>query len=132
MLLNLILKPIRWSLSKVIVIVERATLPRAMVREPARQAEVDAECATLALYQFVGCPFCVKVRRQIRRLGLKIELRDAQKDPLHRDALLKGGGELQVPCLRIAEADGVRWLYESSEINAWLVSRFGAGVAVRP
>jgi len=61
------------------------------------------------------------------RLGLKIELRDAQLDPDHKQALLEGGGKVKVPCLRIAHEDGrEEWLYESDEINRWLHQRFGA------
>jgi glutaredoxin len=121
----MLLKFVRWFLSRILLVADRLTAPKPLVREEAAQAAVDAETSLLALYQFEGCPFCIKVRRQIRRLGLKIELRDAQRDAGHRDALLKGGGELQVPCLKIDTPEGVRWMYESSEINAWLESRFG-------
>ena len=75
----------------------------------------------LVLYQFNGCPFCVKVRRELKRLGLRIELKDADKVPAFKAELLKGGGELQVPCLRIPEGDGkFRWMYESSAIVEYL------------
>jgi glutaredoxin len=121
----MILKAIRWVLSRILLVLDRLTAPKSLVRDPARQAEVDRECAKLALYQFVGCPFCIKVRREIRRLGLNIELRDAAEDATHRATLVREGGELQVPCLRIESPEGVRWMYESSEINAWLAGRFG-------
>lgn len=122
---GMILRFVRWFLSRILLVLDRLTVPAPMVRDPARQAEVDRECAKLALYQFVGCPFCIKVRRQIRRLGLRIELRDAAEDATHRETLVREGGELQVPCLRIEAPEGVRWMYESSEINAWLAARFG-------
>jgi glutaredoxin len=120
----MILKLIRWILSQVVLVLDRVTAPEPLIRHPELQTKVDQECAVLSLYQFEGCPFCVKVRRQIRRLGLRIELRDAQRDPVHREALIQGGGELQVPCLRIEEGSSVRWMYESSEINSWLKERF--------
>lgn len=128
MLLEMLLKIVRGTLSRVVLLVDRLTRPTPMVRDAEKQARVDAECASLSLYQFVGCPFCVKVRRQIRRLGLKIELRDAQADPVRREELRVGGGEIQVPCLKIDDPslpNGVRWLYESSDINAYLQHRFG-------
>ncbi|MFN7685068.1 MAG: glutaredoxin family protein [Oligoflexia bacterium] len=125
------LKLIRWVLSQIVLFLDWLTAPRPQVRSVAEQLRVDQQCAGLALYQFVGCPFCVKVRRQIRKLALKIELRDAQKDPVHRETLVREGGMLQVPCLLIPPAESgqkARWLYESTDINAWLEERFG----VRP
>jgi glutaredoxin len=116
----MILKPVRWILSQVVLVLDRLTAPVPMVRSPEDQARVDERCSKLALYQFEGCPFCVKVRREIRRLGLKIELRDAQNDKNHRETLIKEGGELQVPCLRMENG----WMYESSDINDWLRAQF--------
>ncbi len=121
----MILKFIRWFLGIVIVTLDALFTPRSVTRPPEKQAELDAATRSLSLYQFEACPFCVKVRRQIKRLGLKIELRDAQQDPQWREELIRDGGELQVPCLRIEESGSVRWLYESSDINAYLVQRFG-------
>ena len=122
----MLLKFIRWFLGLIILTLDRLFSPTAMVRDSKKQSEVDAATKSLALYQFEGCPFCVKVRRQIKRLGLNIELRDAQNDPKWRQELIAGGGELQVPCLRIEENGTVRWMYESDEINAYLAQRFGA------
>ena len=122
----MILKVIRFILSKIILALDALFSPKSLVRTPTKQAEVDAATRQLSLYQFVGCPFCVKVRRQIKRLGLKMEFRDAQTDPHWRQELITQGGELQVPCLRIEENGSVQWMYESSEINAYLAKRFGA------
>lgn len=48
-----------------------------------------------------------------------VDLRDIGKAE-HRNALLKGGGKTQVPCLLI-ETDGKRqWLYESDDIVHYL------------
>ena len=80
--------------------------------------------SALALYQFNGCPFCVKVRRTLRRLNVPVELRDASGNAEHRQTLLAEGGKIKVPCLRIEEDDQTRWLYESDAINAYLESRF--------
>jgi len=79
----------------------------------------------MALYQFNQCPFCVKTRRTIRRLGLNIELRDARNDSKWNAELIEQGGKYQVPCLRFVDDDGKdNWLYESSAINNYLDSRF--------
>ncbi|KHJ51061.1 MULTISPECIES: glutaredoxin family protein [unclassified Halomonas] len=118
---------LRVLLAPVMLVSEKLSTPRSVERSAEEQAEVDAACEALALYQFRTCPFCIKVRKEMARLGLKIELRDAQLDPDHKQALLEGGGKVKVPCLRIAHEDGrEEWLYESDEINRWLHQRFGA------
>jgi glutathione S-transferase len=90
------------------------------------QADIDRACQRLALYHFMSCPFCQRVRSQIERLALPIELRDTQRDPQHRQDLMAGGGRTMVPCLRIEKEDGtVEWMYESADINRYLERRFG-------
>ena len=123
----MILSFVRWVLSGLVLSFDWLFTPKVLVRRSAEeQARVDAETRNLSLYQFHACPFCVKVRRQLRRLALNIELRDAKNHERSRAELLSGGGELQVPCLRIEEGGSVRWMYESSEINAYLAQRFGS------
>ena len=117
---------VRVLLAPVMLISEKLSTPKAVERTPEEQAQVDAACQQLALYQFRTCPFCIKVRKEIARLGLNIELRDAQLDPAHKQALLEGGGKVKVPCLKITDDAGqATWLYESDEINRWLHRRFG-------
>ncbi|WFF40314.1 glutaredoxin [Salinicola endophyticus] len=97
-----------------------------ITRSAEDQAAVDEAAAQLALYHFQRCPFCVRVRHQIERLGVPIELRDIQRDPDHRRDLIAGGGRGMVPCLRIVHDDGqVEWMYESADINRYLEQRFG-------
>lgn len=99
--------------------------PQGVERSPAQQAEVDEACRGLALYEFERCPFCLRVLSEIKRLNLDITLRNTQKDPGARQELQKGGGRTMVPCLRIDHASGqTEWLYESSDIVAWLRKRF--------
>jgi glutaredoxin len=98
---------------------------RPRVRSADEQRRVDGETARLALYHFQGCPFCRKVRRDIRLLGLAIDHRDIKLDRARRDELVAGGGKKQVPCLRIVESDqSVRWLYESRDISRYLRERY--------
>ena len=92
--------------------------------EPEQQA-VDGETKRLSLYHYFTCPFCLSVRRVIKKLNLKIDLRDVRRDPKYRKELMLGGGMLMVPCLRIEDREGkVRWLYESTDINRYLIERF--------
>lgn len=124
-LIRLFFRGLRLVLAPIMLISEKLTTPKAVSRSPEEQAEVDRACEDLALYQFRTCPFCIKVRKELARLALPIETRDAQFDQQHRHELAENGGRVKVPCLRIAHDDGeVEWLYESDDINAWLHQRF--------
>jgi len=119
-------KTLRIVLGPLMLLWEWLTRPRGIVRAVAVQAEVDRQCRDLVLYEFRTCPFCIKVRQEMRRLSLPIERRDAQHPGPYRDALVAGGGRAMVPCLRIVEANGeIRWLYESGAIIDTLRTRFG-------
>jgi glutaredoxin len=118
-------RTLRVVLGPVMLLKERLTQPTGVVRETAAQASVDQQCQSLALYQFSTCPFCIKVRQEMRRLSLPIEKRDAQHHTSNRDALLQGTGATQVPCLQITEANGqTRWLKDSDAIVTYLRERF--------
>jgi glutaredoxin len=124
-IVRLFFKALRIALGPFMLLWERLSRPRAIARAPQAQAEVDAQCRELALYEFKTCPFCIKVRQEIHRLALPIERRDAQHPGPHRDALVAGGGRAMVPCLRIADANGkTAWLYESTAIIDYLRERF--------
>ena len=125
-LLRTFFRTLRLILTPVLLLLERLSAPMGLVRAPEAQADVDRQCGDLALYQFRSCPFCIKVRQEMRRLSLNIEKRDAQHDAAHREALLQGGGKHMVPCLRIRDEQGnSRWMYESGDIIEYLRGRFG-------
>ena len=116
---------IRWILGQIILVLDFLTSPKAVVRETAAQQAVDDVTSTMSMYQFKTCPFCVKVRRELKRHALHIELRDAKNDAELKAELVREGGRHKVPCLRIENADkSVEWLYESSDIIARLKSQF--------
>ncbi|PIT83289.1 glutaredoxin [Limnohabitans sp. 15K] len=118
-------RTLRVVLGPVMLLKERLTQPAGVQRPQAAQAAIDQQCQSLALYQFSTCPFCIKVRQEMRRLSLPIEKRDAQHHAANRDALLQGSGATKVPCLQITEANGqTRWLQDSTEIVAYLRERF--------
>ena len=119
---------IRLILGKLILFFNWLFTPRGIKRDPALQAGIDSQTASLKLYQYEACPFCVKVRRAMKRHSLKIETRDVKRSDSAREELLAGGGNLKVPCLRIDEGDGqARWLYESRDIIGYLEKRFVSG-----
>ncbi|GAA5193664.1 glutaredoxin family protein [Ferrimonas gelatinilytica] len=110
---------IRWILGRLVLLINALTAPKPPKRAPEQQAELDKAMAPYRIYQYEACPFCVKVRRALRRNGLNIELRDAKREP-YRSELQSGGGRLMVPCLRIEDGSEVRWMYESGDIIAYL------------
>lgn len=114
------MKFVRWLLGRIILFFDFITTPRGVKRDPQLQAEIDAKTQNLSLYQFKACPFCVKVRRAMKRNSLNIELRDAKAEGIHRETLAAEGGKVKVPCLRIEQDDKVTWLYESNDIIAFL------------
>ena len=116
---------IRWVLGQIILLLDFLTSPKSVVRTPAAQQAVDEATASMSMYQFKTCPFCVKVRRQLKRHALNIELRDAKGNPELKAELVREGGRHKVPCLRIEKSDNsVQWLYESSDIIAYLKQQF--------
>lgn len=119
----MIIKLIRNALGLVIVFFDWVTRPSPIKRSAVDQASVQQSLEGHSLYQFFACPFCVKTRRAIHRLGIDLELRDINKEPEFRAELAEQGGRVKVPCLRIVEDEGVRWMYESNDIIAYLEQR---------
>ncbi|NMM76533.1 glutaredoxin [Rhodococcus sp. SRB_17] len=119
--IRLFFKTLRTVLGPVMLLREMLTRPRGLVRSQAAQDRVDLACRSLALYQYKTCPFCIKVRQEMRRLSLNIGRVDAQHAGPDRTELLERGGQAKVPCLKITDAAGAsRWLYDSEKIIAHL------------
>ncbi|GGJ03391.1 glutaredoxin [Shewanella hanedai] len=114
---------VRWFLGRIILLLNFIFTPKKLKRPSDEQSVIDAATQQLALYQYKACPFCVKVRRAMRRQGLNIATLDAKQDP-HKSTLVDQGGQAKVPCLRIEEDGVTRWMYESSEIISYLDKRF--------
>ena len=118
-------KTAQYIIGPIILLLDKLFPPRAIARSQEEQQQLDASSSNLLLYQFKMCPFCVKARRAIKRLSLNIETRDALREESSREELLAGGGNIKVPCLRITDDAGdTTWMYESSDIIAYLQERF--------
>ena len=115
---------IRAILGALILFFNWVFTPRGVKRNAETQAKIDQQTTGLALYQYKACPFCVKVRRTMKRNTLNISTRDAKRCETSRNELIDGGGKLKVPCLRIEEEGGVRWMYDSSDIISYLEGQF--------
>lgn len=106
----MIVKALRNGLGGLIAGVEQMTRPAKKQRSAEAQAQVNAQAAQLALYQYHACPFCIKVRRVLHTLNVPVQLIDA-KQAANEKVLIEQGGKRQVPCLRITDDEGkVTWL----------------------
>lgn len=116
---------IRLIAGPIILFLNWITMPKSIVRPVDVQRNYDALSKNMVLYQFKTCPFCIKVRRENKRLALNIETRDAQHNPEHREQLLAGGGKVKVPCLKTSDENGnTIWMYESKQIIQHLQEKF--------
>jgi len=55
----------------------------------------------------------------MKKNNLPIAYMDAKTEP-YKSELLSQGGKVQVPCLKIQNLDKTTWLYESSDIMAYM------------
>jgi glutaredoxin len=122
---------IRFFLGRLILLINWITLPKPLHRSQQQQEQLDDVTCNLFVYEMLACPFCVKVRREIHRLGLNINTINVKLSKHEMDRLVNEGGKFQVPCLRIdspVQSDGkenisgnsdsqtCKWLYESDQI----------------
>lgn len=106
----------------IILAADRVTSPNKPAHSPQQQTLLDEKTGNFTLYEMRACPFCVKVRREIKRLGLNIERRDVKHSAAYMNDLIQHGGKFQVPCLRVDNENTVKWMYESDEIIDFLRS----------
>ena len=124
-MIKIFFKIVRFILGGTIVTADKLFPPRAVKLSPEQQQTINLEAKKLALYEFAACPFCIKVRRSSKRLGIPLETRNILKNDQWHNELVTEGGQRQVPCLRIEhEVGNVEWLYESKAINAYLTEKF--------
>jgi len=107
---------IRWTLGRLIILLDFIFSPKPILRDKTSQDIVNTVTNTYTLYQYYACPFCVKVRRFLRKKSINIEFIDA-KDEFNKKDLIQNGGMLKVPCLRVeTKKNQVNWIYESNKI----------------
>ncbi|MFC4698733.1 glutathione S-transferase N-terminal domain-containing protein [Glaciecola siphonariae] len=121
---HLIVRLVRNLLGALIALLDVLTRGSKLTRQPQAQKEAEEAVKALTLYQFFACPFCIKTRRAMYKMNLPIAKRSVSEGSPYREELLLGGGKIQTPCLRIESAEGTKWLYESSQIIAYLEQRF--------
>ena len=124
-ILRYFFRTIRLILGPILLLSEKVSTPAGIERPEEAQKQIDERTKHMALYQFKTCPFCIRVRKIIHKLNLKIEHLDAQHNMTYRNELLECGGKIKVPCLKISDPDGsIQWLYESDAIIQYLNDQF--------
>ena len=118
------LRLLREGSGRILILIDWLFKPSVVTRSDEEQVKVDLETKTLKLYQFYACPFCVKTRRAIKRLNLKVETRNAQAAGEFRKELELSGGKIKVPCLKVEGAGEASWIYESNDIIKYLDEHF--------
>ena len=112
-------------LGSLILFIDWLTAPKGIQRSGDKQTAIDEQSKNITLYQYKACPFCVKVRRSLKRLSLPVETRDPKRCHNAKQELIDGAGKLKVPCLKIDEGEGsIQWLFESKDIISYLERRF--------
>ena len=97
------------------------TSPKPIPISRERIEFIQEKVKDMEIYEFKACPFCVKVRRFMKKNNISIKTKDARRNQDFANELIKGGGKLQVPCLKI-DGDEIRWMYESKDIIIFLNS----------
>ena len=92
---------IRWILGSLILFLNWVFSPKSIVRNSVLQKEIDQQFSGFTLFHYPACPFCVKVRRVMKKYNLSLKLVDPRNCETGMQDLIKGGGKLKVPCLRI-------------------------------
>jgi len=117
--------PIHLVIGSIIRLIDVLTSPKSITRNPDQQKLIDEACKNLTLYFYPACPFCIRVKRNMKRLNLPIRKIDPRKDSHAMQLLENEGGKVQVPCLQITGQDGKsQWMYESADINSYLEQQF--------
>ncbi len=114
------MKWLRWIVGRIILFIDWVLPPKTLTRTTQEQTQLALIAQQFSLYQLSACPFCVKVRRHMKHIGLPIVTKNV---PLHSDErkeLIEKGGKMQVPCLQIRHTDRTEWLYESKAIIDYL------------
>ena len=98
--------------------------PPPIQRSQEAQERVNAAAARMRLFVMPGCLYCHRVLKVMKHLQLPIPVM-LTSDESNAMELYNEGGSTQTPCLNYTNAKGQTiWLYESSDIIAYLTRQF--------
>ena len=116
---------IRFILGRIILFLDWATSPRPKKISSSELKAIQDKVKDMTIYEFRACPFCVRVRRFMKKNNISINTKDARRNKAFAQELIDGGGKLQVPCLKIGDSSTSGWLYESKDIILYLKKHLG-------
>ncbi|WP_430461972.1 glutaredoxin family protein [Thalassolituus sp. LLYu03] len=105
-------------------LVDRLVPVRPIDRTADQQCLLDRESRRMHLYFSRNCPASISVRRQCERLGLRVVEKDVMRVNSYASELINGGGAPKVPCLRVDDEQGGRWLYSPETILEYLKKHY--------
>ena len=73
------MKLIRFFVGRILLLLNAVFKPKALPRTEAEIIQLKQDAQGLSLYQFEACPFCIKVRRALTRLGVTIPIYDVKR-----------------------------------------------------
>jgi len=113
------MKIIRKIVGFILIVLDKLTSPSPLKIDDQAKQLISDNSKGLELFEFNACPFCIKVKRFMKKNNISIPLRDAKNDEAYRTELSNGGGRIKVPCLKITKNNETKWLYESSDIISY-------------
>ncbi|QIZ83802.1 glutaredoxin [Bermanella marisrubri] len=93
-------------------------------RSSKEQRRVEKVASGLTLYVSDTCPYCTKVKKQVKHLNIPLTIKNLDRCHIYQKELLSGGGKAQVPCLKIDRSKGVEWVYRSEQIANYMDKKF--------
>lgn len=103
---------------------DRVLPVKPVERSLSEQLQLNRESRRMQLYFCRTCPSSIAVKRYCEKIGLRVVEKDVVRVSAYRNELVCGGGEPKVPCLKIDDDQGGRWLYSPEAIMAYLNQRF--------
>ena len=101
---------IRFILGRIILFLDWLTSPRPNKISRTELDAIQNKVKNMTIYEFRACPFCVRVRRFMKKNNIIINTKDARRSKVFAQELIDGGGKLQVPCLKIGDSNNSEWL----------------------
>jgi len=80
----------------------------------------------IEFYALPGCPYCMRVERQLKKLGVTYERHDVPPDRNDRSRLTQLTGQSDVPVI-VDRAHGIEWMYGSGQIIEYLRTTYANG-----
>lgn len=88
------------------------------------QKRVDRLASMVTLYDIPSCTESILTRHHIKELNIPITVKNIKRCYAYEKELLMGIGNIKVPCLRIEDEAGAKWIQNFDEIIDYLDQKF--------